>query len=91
MGVDRKYGLVTTAHGDIPEDEPVIVFRARDAMVPEMLKFYLILCAKHGSPQRHQDLVDGSREQIETWQHDHPDRVRQPDSERSRAWLGDRT
>jgi hypothetical protein len=89
MGVDSKYGMVTTAHGDIPEDEPVIVFRGRDAMVPSMLDYYLAQCQAHGSPQRHIDLVTHSKEKIEAWQRDHPDRTRQPDSERSRAWLGD--
>jgi hypothetical protein len=87
MGTDRKYGRVTTEHGDIPEDEPVMVFRGRDAEVPAMLEFYLGLCARHGSPQRHLDLVTQARDQILAWQQANPDRVRQPDSERSRAWM----
>jgi hypothetical protein len=91
MGFDRKYGRVTTEHGDIPDDEPVIVFRGRDPEAPAMLEFYLGRCAGHGSPQRHLDLVGQARDLIAQWQRDHPDRVKQPDSERSRAWLGGRT
>jgi len=41
MGYDGKYGKVTTEHGNIPDDEPVIVFRGRDKIIPAMLRFYL--------------------------------------------------
>lgn len=87
MGTDRKYGRVTTEHGDIPDDEPVIVFRARDRFVPAMLGVYLQLCHDNGSPERHQELVAGSRDQIEQWQRENPDKTKTPDSERSRAWM----
>lgn len=87
MGFDRKYGRVTTEHGDIPDDEPVIVFRGRDRLVPAMLEHYMDLCERAGSPARHVRLVHGSAEQIEKWQEANPDRVRTPDSERSRAWM----
>ena len=87
MGFDGKYGRVTTEHGDIPDDEPVIVFRARDRMLPAVMRFYRELCEGNGSPQRHLDLIKGCRERIEAWQQENPDRVRQPDSERSRAWM----
>lgn len=89
MGYDGKYGKVTTEHGDIPDDEPVIVFRARDKIVPAMLRFYMEMCEANGSPGRHIDLIQGTQRQITQWQLDHKDQVRQPDSERSRAWMGD--
>jgi hypothetical protein len=91
VGYDGKYGKVTTEHGDIPDDEPVIVFRARDRIVPAMLRFYLEMCEANGSPQRHLHLIQRSSADIVRWQADHPDRVRTPDSERSRAWMGDIT
>jgi hypothetical protein len=87
MGFDRKYGKVTTEHGEIPDDEPVIVFRARDKLVPAMLTTYIQLCEQAGSPARHIDLVEGSKRQIVEWQRDNKDQVRKPDSERSRAWM----
>jgi hypothetical protein len=49
MGYDRKYGQVTTEHDDIPDDEPVIVFRARDRFVPAMLGYYLAACERGGA------------------------------------------
>jgi hypothetical protein len=87
MAFDLKYGRVTTEHGDIPDDEPVIVFRARDAFVPRLLEFYAAACADGGSPQRHLDLIAGTKAAVKAWQREHPDRVRTPDSERSREWL----
>lgn len=87
MGFDAKYGKVITEHGDIPDDEPVIVFRGRDRLVVSMLDTYLTLCASAGSPQRHLDLIQSSREDIRAWQAAHPERTRTPDSERSRSWL----
>ena len=89
MGYDRKYGKVTTEHGDIPDDEPVIVFRARDAMLCSVINFYAEACKVHGSPQRHLALIRGAVTRIARWQAEHPDQVHQPDSERSRAWMGD--
>lgn len=87
MGYDRKYGTVTTEHGDIPADEPVIVFRARDKLTPRLLRYYSRLCADQGSPQRHIDLADGTAEAFQAWQDANPGQVRTPDSERSRQWM----
>lgn len=91
MGYDRKYGNVTTDHGEIPDDEPVIVFRGRDRLLPEVLAKYMSLCEGAGSPQRHVDIVAESRRQIMSWQAENPEKTRTPDSERSRAWMGDAT
>lgn len=83
MGYDRKYGKVTTEHGSIPEDEPVIVFRARDRLSPDVIAYYGSLCVK-ASPDFHQDLVKGTLQAFLDWQRDHPDQVRTPDSEAHR-------
>ena len=88
MGYDRKYGRVTTEHGDIPDDEPGVVFRGRDSQVPELLEQYRLLCEDAGSPQRHLDLIQGTLNEISAWQGENPDRVKVPDSERSRQWMG---
>lgn len=87
MGYDGKYGRVATEHGDIPDDEPVIVFRARDAHTPGVLAHYLKMCDQEGSPYRHLRLVAETLTRFIRWQEDNPDQVRIPDSERSRRWL----
>lgn len=89
MGYDRKYGLVTTEHGDIPADEPVIVFRGQDRHLPKVLAFYHFLCLTASSPMRHLRIIAESARHIQGWQDDNPDKVRNPDSERSRAWMKD--
>ena len=90
MGYDGKYGNVTTEFGDIPDDEPVIVFRARDVTTDALLTYYAMLAVNAGSPRRHIDLVYGTHSRFRAWQEANPDKVRVPDSESSRQWLGDR-
>lgn len=71
MGVDGKYGRVSTEHGSIGEDEPVIVFRAQDATTPALIQAYRQLCEQAGSPQRHLDLIDMTLARFVEWQLDH--------------------
>lgn len=86
MPVDAKYGKVTLEHGDhIPDDEPVIVFRAKDKLLPQVLAHYLMLCLHAGSPNRHLRLVSDSYRRIKDWQETHATKT--PDSETSRAWM----
>jgi hypothetical protein len=80
MAVDKKYGRVTLEHGDIGDDEPVIVFRARDGLVPKLLAYYALFCMKAGSPRFHVDIVLDRREDFLAWQAANPDLVRVPSS-----------
>lgn len=89
MAVDGKYGQVTLEHGSVAETEPVVVFRAQDKLLPELLEHYVRLCAAAGSPERHLDLIHRSIQQVREWQQDHHTQV--PNSESSRAWQGDWT
>lgn len=77
MAKDLKYGHVTTEHGDIGENEPVVVFRAKDAMLPELLTRYWHLCSAAGSPDHHLDGIETAREQVMEWQAAHPTQVPQ--------------
>ena len=85
MAIDRKYGRVTLEHGTVADDEPVVVFRAQDRLLPELLSLYRSLCFEASSPRRHLDLIDDSAEAVLNWQDSHP--IRTPDSESSREWL----
>lgn len=76
MAYDGKYGRVTTEHGDIGEDEPVIVFRAQDGTLPNLLAHYLMLCVKAGSPRRHLDIILDTIERVRDWQDDPDNYVR---------------
>lgn len=83
MAIDRKYGRVTTQFGDIGPDEPVVVFRARDALLPEALKLYAVLCRGAGSPERHVKIVENTRDAVVRWQLEHASEVRVPSSANS--------
>jgi hypothetical protein len=85
MAHERKYGRVTTEFGNIPEDEPVVLFRAQDKLLPSLLEHYLGLCEQAGSPARHLDGINELIDEVEEWQSIHSSKV--PDSERSREWM----
>ena len=85
MAIDPKYGKVTLEHGTIGEDEPVVVFRARDRLLPRLLDAYIAMCDRAGSPERHLELIGQAHEAVVEWQKQHPTKV--PDSETSREWL----
>lgn len=55
-------------HGDIPENEPVIVFRAQDATLIRLLHLYEGLCSDAGSPEEHLTRISDNRNLIESWQ-----------------------
>src|SRR5450631_605514 len=46
---DSKHGKVTTEHATIGADEPFIVFRAKDKLLPALLDAYAERCAAAGS------------------------------------------
>ena len=85
MGYDRKYGKVTTEFGNIGEDEPVVVFRARDMLLPKVLAYYHLFCLKVGSPRRHLNIILNTKEDVEKWQIENISKI--PDSESSKAWM----
>jgi hypothetical protein len=85
MAIDNKYGRVTLQHGDIGPDEPVVVFRAKDKLLPKVLMYYHLFCMKAGSPKRHLDLIFDTLAKVEQWQKENVTKV--PDSENSRRWM----
>lgn len=85
MAKDLKYGNVTLEHGTIGEDEPVVVFRAKDVLLPALLAHYARLCAQAGSPPRHLELIAETTGRVNQWQNNNDTKV--PDSEASREWM----
>lgn len=85
MAIDNKYGKVTLEHGSVGEDEPVVVFRATDELLPKVLAYYHLFCLAAGSPRRHLDLILRSRDSVLAWQQEHGSRT--PTSEHSREWM----
>lgn len=81
MPVDRKYGRVTLENQrNIGDDEPVVVFRAQDALLLQVLDFYAEKCATAGSPSHHIEGVAVAREAVVAWQREHRTQVPRSDS-----------
>ena len=68
MGIDGKYGRVTTERGTIGDDEPVVVFRAQDQLLPMVLTHYYELCARAGSPAHHLQRIAETLAEVARWQ-----------------------
>lgn len=80
MGIDGKYGRVTTERGTIGDDEPVVVFRAQDALLPRLLDIYRFLCEIAGSPSRHLKLIKETAQTVKGWQAQNKTKVPSSDS-----------
>lgn len=88
--IDPKYGiewfedgreprLVKTATGEpIPDDEPSILFRARDRHAVAMLREYRRLCSADGCTGEHIAGIDNRLESFEAFAVEHPERMKQP-------------
>lgn len=85
MAVDSKYGRVTTEHGTIGDDEPVVVFRAQDRLLPKLLKVYRIFCELAGSPPHHLAAIDNAVAEVKGWQSIHRTKTPSSDSLAGRA------
>jgi hypothetical protein len=71
MAIDGKYGRVTLEKGTVGEDEPVVVFRSQDKLLPQVLEYYRGLCAREGSPEHHLASLGVRTEEVRAWQADH--------------------
>jgi len=79
MAIDNKYGRVHLERGTIGDDEPVVVFRAQDGMLPYLLTSYRTLCELADSPARHLDGIDAARERVVAWQRENYSQTPQSD------------
>lgn len=80
MAIDFKYGQVTLERGTIGDTEPVVVFRAQDRLLPQLLKVYRCLCELAGSPERHLQAIDDAAHAVYVWQTWNPSKTPTSDS-----------
>lgn len=85
MAIDLKYGHVTTERGTIGADEPVVVFRAQDRLLPGLLKVYRLLCEAAGSPEHHLRAIHDAATAVKAWQAEHPTKTPSSDALASRT------
>ena len=81
--IDGKYktdGTITKLDDTpLPPDEPLVLFRGHDKVLPEMLEAYKGLCRKAGSPIQHLDSIDKLNQEIKLWQSANPDKIKVAD------------
>jgi len=63
---------------EIPADEPVFVFRARDALSVHALSVYLELCRQNGRPMSHQRAVYDRLVEFQKFAETNPGRMKYP-------------
>lgn len=86
--IDPKYAIearegelviVKAATGEaVPDDEPLILFRARDRHALRMLQYYRTLCLVDGCTDFHMAGIDNRIGAFETFAAEHPERLKQP-------------
>lgn len=81
--IDGKYktdGTITKIDGTpLPDDEPLILFRGQDKLLPKLLEYYNALCTSAGSPATQIEAINQRITVIKSWQDAHPERVKTPD------------
>lgn len=71
--------IIKTSNGDVvPEDEPLIVFRARDYLALPLLHYYASLSRLDGCTDFHLDGINNRIRAFEQFQKEHPERMKQP-------------
>lgn len=82
--IDRKFHIederiVKTSNGEIlPDDEPLILFRARDYLSLPMLREYRNLSVIDGCNDFHMKGIDAVITEFERFAAEHPERMKQP-------------
>ena len=82
--IDPKYHIeneqiIKTGNGEpLPDDEPLILFRARDRLALPMLRIYKILSQVDGCNKHQIDGVNGMINMFLDFSIKHPERMKQP-------------
>jgi len=77
--IDEEYRLVKTSNGQpLPDDEPVVVLRARDRLAVPTLKFYHLLAMSNGCNDWFLERILPMLERFRAFAEQHPERMKQP-------------
>lgn len=77
MAIDAKYGDIDIE--GIPDDEPVFVIRAQDAVAVQTINQYADNATRNGSPSEHHSSARRQAARFKEWQDANPDKVKTPD------------
>lgn len=74
----RRIEIVNLSGVPIPEDEPMILFRARDYLALPMLEHYAKLALADGCTDFHMQGIQNRIDAFRQFAAEHPDRMKQP-------------
>lgn len=81
--IDGKYktdGNITKIDGTpIPDDEPLVLFRAKDKLLPQVLENYKKLCQDAGCQPQQVETLGPLIQRVKDWQTANQDKVKLPD------------
>lgn len=81
--IDGKYktdGNITKIDGTpIPDDEPLVLFRAKDKLLPQVLENYKKLCQGASCQPRQVETLGPLIQQVKDWQTANSGKVKLPD------------
>ena len=81
--IDGKYktdGNITKMDGTpIPDDEPLILFRAKDKLLPQVIENYKRLCQAAGCQPQQVESLGPLVQQVKDWQTANAGKVKLPD------------
>jgi len=81
--IDGKYktdGDITKLDGTpVPDDEPLVLFRAKDKLLPQLLEDYNKLCQDAGCQVQQVESLGPLIQQVKDWQAANQDKVKLPD------------
>jgi len=78
LAYSHKYGKVTLEKSTIGEDEPVVVFRAKDKLLPQVLAHYHLICLNSGCEDDHLNAILTRYREIKDWQNNN--NIKLPDT-----------
>jgi hypothetical protein len=76
---EQSIAIVKTSNGEpIPDDEPLILFRARDRLALETVWYYRRLCEADGCTEFQLAGMNDRIAAFEQFAKEHPERMKQP-------------
>ncbi len=80
--------IIKTSNGEVvPEDEPLMLIRARDHLSVALLLHYRVLSLDEGCTTNHLVGVEDCIREFLNFAHEHPERMKQPDRMILARWM----
>lgn len=78
-GGDLEIKIVNVYNGnEIPEDEPTFIFRAKDRLAIEVLRFYKVKCELDGCTSEQLEGITNELHKFISFRNNNPDKMKQP-------------